>query len=296
MKKLIYILIFCILSLSSNIVWAQDDKEDNKKKEKKESKPVRPMFESAYIIDNQSVLVYPQKTLEFNIQHRFGQVNNGLSDLYGLYGVANIRMSLTYVPFENLAIGFGTTKNKKYQDLNIKYAIFQQTRSGSFPVSITYYGNVAVDARNKNNFVSSSDRVSYFHQLIFARKFSPSFSLQISPTLSHFNAVPAFEDNGVLKAEMNNDHIAVSVSGRMKVTGQGSVIFDVNQPITQHYTNNPKPNISFGFEISTSSHAFQIFMGNNWGILQQENNFFNANNPADGEFLIGFNITRLWSF
>lgn len=292
MKNLAYILIFSVMSFSGHTVYAQDENEE----ETKEQKVIRPMFESAYIIDNQSVLVYPEKTLEFAIQHRFGTIENGITDLYGLYGASNIRLGFTYVPIKNLAIGFGTTKNKKYQDFNLKYAILQQTRSGSMPVSLTYYGNVAIDAREKEQLVNSTDKYSFFHQVIVARKFGPRMSLQFSPSYSHLNAVPAFVENGQIKGKLNNDNIALALSGRFKVTDQGAIIFDYNQPVTQHFTDNPNPNFSFGYEISTSSHAFQVFFGNYWGIVPQENNFFNTNNPGAGEFIIGFNITRLWSF
>lgn len=292
MKYLIHILIFALVSFAGSAVYAQDEGEEVQK----ENVPIRPMFESAYLIDNQSVLVYPEKTLEFVMQHRFGLMDNGISDIYGLFGPANIRLGLTYVPIKNLAVGFGTSKNKKYQDFNLKYAIVQQTRSGSIPVSVTYFGDMAIDSRSGSTFLNSTDRFSYFHQVIIARKVTPSISLQLAPSYSHFNSVEAFVENESIKGKMNNDHIALGVSGRIKLTDQGSLIFDYNQPITEHFTNNPHPNLSLGFEVSTSSHAFQVFFGNYWGIVPQENNVFNTNDFENGDFLIGFNITRLWSF
>jgi len=290
MKNLKYILVLFIISFSGYNVFAQDETE-----EAKEDKVIRPMFESAYLMDNQSVLVYPEKTLEFVMQHRFGTIEEGLTDFYGIYGITNIRLGLTYVPFKNLAVGYGITKDKLYQDFNIKYAILQQTRSGSTPVSLTYYGNAGIDARAEEEidfFANSSDRLSYYHQLIVARKVSSKLSLQLSPSYSHFNAVPAFLDNGEVKGTMNNDHLAIDISGRLKVTSQGSITFGYNQPITDHFSNDPSSNLSFGYEIATSSHAFQVFMGNYWGIVPQVNNFHNQNT----KFLIGFNMTRLWSF
>jgi hypothetical protein len=292
MKHLKYILALTVISFS---VAAQDENEV------KEDKPVRAMFESAYLMDKQSVLVYPEKTLEFVMQHRFGTIDNGLSDFYGLYGVSNIRLGLTYVPFKNLAVGYGITKDKMYQDFNIKYAILQQTRSGSMPLSITYYGNAAIDSRAEENidyFDNSTDRLSYYHEVILARKINSKISIQLTPSYSHFNAVPAFLDNGETKGTMNNDHLAVGLSGRYKITSQGSITFDYNLPITDHFVDengnstDPEPNFSFGYEITTSSHAFQVFIGNYWGLVPQVNNFNNQNT----EFLIGFNMTRLWSF
>jgi hypothetical protein len=82
-----------------------------------------------------------------------------------------------------------------------------------------------------------------------------------------------------------------------------SCIFNIDQPITVHKAGNPNPNLSLGIEMATSAHAFQVFVGNYASIVPQENNFFNSNNYAGGEnetvwdnFLIGFNITRLWNW
>ncbi|MCP4457502.1 MAG: hypothetical protein GY816_05665 [Cytophagales bacterium] len=289
MKNLIYILAFSIVTFNGYTVYAQEEEAPE------EDQVVRPMFESAYLMNNQSVLVYPEKTLEMIMQHRFGTMENGLDDFFGLYGTTNIRLGVNYVPFKNLSVGYGITKNKMHHDFNIKYAIVQQTRSGSMPVSLTYYGNTAIDGREEEDityYANSTDRISFYSELIIARKVSSKFAIQLSPSYSHFNAAPAKEEDGEIIAEKNNDHLAVAVNGKYKVSSQGSITIGVNQPITVHYSGNPNPNIAFGYEVSTSSHAFQVFFGNYKGIVPQVNNYENDNT----EFVIGFNITRLWSF
>lgn len=293
MKTIFYLkaLLVTVFLGSSQFLIAQEEDQESK-----DTRPVRAMFESPYLIDNQSVEVNQAKTLEFVMQHRFGVVEEGLSDIFGIYGPANIRLGISYAPIKNLSLGFGTTKKNKYQDFNLKYAIFQQTRSGSFPVSITYYGNLAIDSRKKEIFINSTDRFSYFHQLIIARKITPALSIQVAPSLSHYNAVNGYVEGNSIKGQMDNDHIAVSLAGRLKISAQSSIIFDYDQPITDHFTNNPHPNLALGFEIATSSHAFQFFLGNYSGIVPQENNVFNLNDYELGKFLIGFNITRNWNF
>jgi hypothetical protein len=272
-------------------VFAQEEGDEGKV----ENKPIRPMYESAYLMDNQSSLVYPEKTLEFVMQHRFGTMENGISDFFGLYGLTNIRLGITYVPFKNLSVGYGITKDKMYKDLNLKYAIVTQTRSGSMPVSLTYYGNVAFAEENVNYQEQNSDRVSYYHQLIIARKVNSNLALQISPSYSHFNGVPAYlNENDEVVATMNNDHLALDISGRYKVSGQVAITAGYNLPLTDHPEIDPDPNLSFGFEVATSSHAFQIFFGQYKAIVPQENNIRQLG--EEDEFLIGFNITRLWSF
>jgi Membrane bound beta barrel domain (DUF5777) len=269
--------------------------EETQKQE--EPKPVRDTFESDLLIDNQSVMVPSKGTLEMNIQHRFGTVNNGYEDFYGLYAPSNIRIGMSYAPIDKLYVGFGFAKVNMTWDVSAKYALFKQMDTGGWPVSVTYYGNVAFDTRPNATFANGTDRISFFNQLIIARKITNKFSVQVAPSLSHFNAVEAYQDeNGTVQPKLENDHFAVSVGARYKVTSQTVVLVNYDQPITKHTTDNPYPNISFGMEFNTSSHSFQVFFSNYYNIVPQLNNVYNSNDFREGQFLLGFNITRLWSF
>ncbi len=271
--------------------------QDTTTVEKKAAKPVKSTFESTWIIDNQSVMVPAKGTVQMDIMHRFGTVKNGYDDFYGIYAPSNIRIGMSYVPIDKLIVGFGFSKINLTWDFNAKYALVKQMSSGGWPVSITYFGNVAVDTRPEDNFVNGTDRLSYFNQIIIARKVSDKFSVQVAPSFSHFNAVEGFADaEGNIQGKMNNDHIAVSVGARFKVTPGTVIMVNYDQPLTKHTTNNPQPNISFGAEFNTSAHAFQVFFSNYYNIIPQLNNMFNQNDYREGQFLIGFNITRLWSF
>jgi len=291
-QKMTGLLFSLILLCSPLLLSAQDDNLE----EIIEHKPVRPMFESVWLIDNQSVSTNRQGTFEMDILHRFGVVNKGYEDLYGLFAPSNIRLGFSYAITDKLMTGFGVTKSNFIWDLNLKYAILRQTRDNYMPLSLTFFGNTAIDSRPESNFVNNSDRFSYFSQLILARKINSEFSIQVSPTFSHFNAVPGVESaDGEVTAVINNDHLAVSLGGRYMIGSNMSLIANYDQPITKHNNNNPHPNLSFGLEVSTSSHAFQLFVGNYYNITPQRNNLFNVNDYRDGEILIGFNITRLWS-
>jgi hypothetical protein len=223
-------------------------------------------------------------------------VNKGKKDVFGIFAPSNIRLGINYAPVKNLFLGAGLTKERTQIDLNAKYALLEQT-PGKMPVSVTYFGNMVIDGRDKSNFRYTVHRFSYFNQLIIARKITEKFSAQAAPSLSWYNNVEAYVNSkGEIVKKMNNYHFAFSLSGRYKITDKMAVIAGYDQPLTQHLTNNPDPNISFGIEVTTSSHAFQVFAGNYYGIVPQSNNVFNQNNYRDGQFLIGFNITRLWNF
>lgn len=297
--KIVFVLAF-LMSWSIMPAIAQD--EENTDIEEG-NKPTRPHYESAWLIDNQSVVVPRKKTFEFVIQHRFGLVESGLKDMFGLYLPSNIRLGVSYTILDDIgfgsfkgpvAIGIGSTKDNRIQDINIKYGMLQQTRNNRIPVSITYFGNTAFETSMKTEELpngNESDRQSYFHQLIISRRFSSKLSIQVAPSISHYNVVNPY---------MNNDHIAVAVGGRFKFSSQSSILINVDQPITEHKLYNPQPNVSLGIEIGTSAHAFQIFATNYQALVPQKNNVANQNDPWGDPwyegFLIGFNITRLWGF
>jgi hypothetical protein len=231
-------------------------------------------------------VLFNAKTLEVVMQHRFGLVT-GTNDLVGFWGASNIRIALAYSIIDRVAIGFGTTKDYRLQDFNLKGAILRQTRSNKIPLSITYYGNWTVDARQKENFTHTTDRWSFFNQIIFARRFNSMFSLQVAPSISHFN---------IVEREIRNDMIAIEIGGRIKVTPGTSILIDYSQPLTKFYQQNPNPGFSFGVEFGTSGHTFQIFAANYHGIVPQYNYVYNHNNFFKGDILIGFNITRNYNF
>ena len=258
-------------------------------------KPERPAFESSTLIDNQTNVLFDKNTLEVMMQHRFDEINSGPNNLAGIYGIANIRIALSYALCDRFTIGYGTSKLKSYQDFNWKVGILRQTRSGKIPVNVSYYGNFVIDARNIDDFFpTKQSRYSYFNQLIISRRFSPKLSLQIAPSVSHYNLV---------ENKMRNDVVAIAVGGRFKITDQTSIMLDYSHPFTHHlngvkFENDPEPGFSLGVEFSTSGHAFQLFLSSNRGIIPQENYMYNQNDFFKGfsDILIGFNITRNYNF
>jgi len=261
---------------------------------------VKDTFDGNLLIDDQTVMVPIKGTFAFEIQHRFGTVKNGFSDAFGLFAGANMKLNFSYVPVSNLQIGLGASNENMQVDGNVKFAIIKQTKDGLMPVSVTYYGNSIMDTRKKDNttlFVNTSDRFSFYNEIIIARKFSENVSLQISPSYSHFNNLQGYLDaEGNVKPIWNNDNFAIALGGKFKVSDGMSLIANYDQPVTQNPAQNPHPNISFGIEMRTSGHDFQIFIGNYGSLSPQNNTFFNQNDYKKGEFLIGFNISRLWNF
>ena len=315
-KKWISISVSIILSQLILItgIFPQDSTSVQSTVAKPKIKPVKNTFQSTWIIDNQTVMVSQKGTFEMDIMHRFGTVDKGYDDFWGFFAPSNIRLGAIYAPINGLNVGIGITKSNMLWDANAKYAILKQTK-GLYPVSVTYYGDIAYDTRkdpDNSIFKYQTQRISTFNQIIVARKISDKFSLQVAASISHQNAVNGYytknDSTGQeIFKEMNFDHFAIAVSGRVKLTAVTSFIFNVDQPVTKHNTQNPNPNVSFGFEFNTSNHSFQLFAGNYTLLNPQRNNLYNSNSPFNytatdgtkvpgGKFVIGFNITRLWNW
>lgn len=251
----------------------------------------RPAFESSFIINNPNNVLFSAKTLEIQIKHRFGLIKGGENDLFGIWAPSNIRLGVSYAVSDRFTLGFGTTKFDRLQDFSLKAALLRQTRSDRIPISISYYGNMAIDARKRENFDVEQDRFSFFNQLIVARRFGPKFSLQIAPNISHYNLV---------EQGMKNDKFSLAIGGRYKVGLQTSILFDYNHPFNPKNSTNPlsdvKSGVALGVEFSTAGHAFQIFVGNYSGIVNQKDYMYNQFDFFKGDMLLGFNITRAYSF
>lgn len=254
-----------------------------------EEKPVRSPFETVCLIETPTIVSPPAKSLVFTIKHRFGLMDNGISDIFGIYGSANTRLGLDYGITDKIMVGFGTEQQNKLQEFRWKYAIFQQTRSGSMPVALSYYGNCVIDGREKENFTAEGQidykftyRMSYYTSLIVARKFNKTFSFQVAPNFIYYNAV---------KENVNNMHYGISAGGRARVLPSVSVIAEYNQLLSSNDFDDEKPNLSFGAEIGSPTHAFHVFVTNFTALVPQQNFVYNTNDFTSGDFLAGFNIT-----
>jgi len=284
MKKAFLIL---FLTLLISPIYSQEEAV-----QEKSSKPVRFTFGTSILIDNQTVATPYKGGMELEIHHRFSLIEN-YHNLFGIYGSANTRMGLNYGITDRIMVGIGTTKEYKLQDIQWKYLILHQTEDNKMPVTLSYYGNIVADLRKAEAFGPEADykfihRLSYFNQVIVARKFNDIFSLQVAPSIAYFNAVPLPTDT----TSYRNFNIGLSVGGRANVTGSHSVILEYDQLLTrQNLDEQPKPNLALGWEIGTATHTFQLFVANYSLIINQRNLMFNTNDFAKGDYLVGFNVT-----
>ena len=277
MKRNIYLTaIACILGLlGSTVILAQEE----------EDKPIIPPFGSESLIDNQTTVNPSKGGLNMEIQHRFSKIEK-IDDIFGIFGSANTRIGFNYGITDKIMVGIGTTRDYMLQDLNWKYSIITQTRSGRIPVSLSYFGNAVLDARPDENFGPPENykfihRFSYLNQLIVSRAFGMRVSLQVAPTFVYHNSVPE---------GFRNANASIYAGGKFQILGFNSIIVEYNQPILKA-DEDVYPNLALGVEIGTSTHSFRVFATNYNSIMLNRSIAFNQNSFFDGDVMFGFNIT-----
>jgi hypothetical protein len=246
-------------------------------------------FKATHIINTPTVEAPGKNGLEFLIMHRFGRLNEGSYALFGLDN-ATIRFGLDYGLTDRLSIGVGRSSLDKTYDGSVKWKALQQTE-GKMPVTASLYGLMTHTTLKYPDkpYINSKYRTSYVSQLLLARKFNSRLSLQLSPTWIHFNLVPTPQDK--------NDLFALGIGGRMKITKRISINGEYNYlPTDQVKSTEVHHSVSFGFDIETGGHVFQLVFTNSEGMTAP---YYLAKTPGswgDGDIFFGFNISRAFSF
>ncbi|HEX3007017.1 MAG TPA: DUF5777 family beta-barrel protein [Bacteroidales bacterium] len=290
-------LILTILSVITSIVGAhsQDiDKLLNEATENKsETEYVSATFKSTRIITGHSVERMPTRQLDFRISHRFGELNTGAYNLWGL-DQANIHFSLEYGLTDWMMAGIGRGTYEKTYDGFLKFTLFRQSKGAvNMPVSISYLTTAAINTlkSDKPDKYYFWDRVSYVHQLLVARKFSEKFSFELNPTYVHRNLVGT-------SLELN-DLFAMGAGARFKISKRVSVnaeyyaVFFGTEDYRDQKTYNP---LSIGVDIETGGHVFQIHLTNSLAMVEKGFIGETTGQWTDGGIHIGFNVSRVFSF
>jgi hypothetical protein len=280
---------FLIFSFSPFLLQAQDDLLNMLDAGPKKPEPVKATFKTTRILNGQSIEQMAAKHLDFRINHRFGLLNSGAQQFWGL-DFARIRLGLEYGITDRLMVGIGRSNfGAKAYDGFLKYKLLQQTNTGSMPLSISLLGNMAIDVTKAENRTSLTDRTTYVSQLLIARKFSESLSLQLSPTFIHRNQV--------FDKSINHDLFALGIGGRIKITKRTSFnfeyyyLFDPKKASDQPLVNN----LSLGFDIETGGHVFQLHFTNSLGLIEKDFIAGTTNKWEKGQIGYGFNISRTFS-
>ncbi len=283
MKKLI-LFGFVLLSFS---VKAQDDLL-NMLGEDDEPMYISYLFKGTKVVNGQSVELPAKGVLQFTIQHRFGTLNSGFYNLYGLDN-SQVRLGFDYGIKDYLAVGIGRSSTTKTVDANAKIRLKRQCKgSKTFPCSVVFNSAVFIkqwqyaDAQLESFLLTN--QMSFANQLLIARKINRDFTIQLSPTMVHYNLVE--------RKDEPNDKFSLGIGGRRKITKRLSVNAEYFYQLTDKVNNNV---LSFGFDIETGGHVFQLHLSNSPAMIAPAFITKTTGNWLEGDIYFGFNISRVFT-
>ncbi len=248
------------------------------------------IFKSSRIINGHSIENTPRGILDVRISHRFGFINSGFYDLFGLDG-ATIRIGGDFGISDRISLGFGRSSLEKMYDVYGKIKILRQSSGKSvMPLGLTYIATSAIstlrfeDPDASNLFQS---RFFYTHQLLLARKFSEGLSLQIMPTLVHRNLVQTHEES--------HDVLAIGIGGRQKLSKRVSFNLEYFYVLPDQLAERYKNSLSIGFDIETGGHVFQLHFTNSTSMVGKGFIAETVGDWLDGGIHFGFNLSRVFT-
>ncbi len=286
-----YIFLFLFISWSGTLL-AQDDLlslVDQKGDQKKEY--VTNAFKSTRVINGHSMEFLGNGVMDVRILHRFGAVNSGFNNLFGL-DQANMRFGFDYGLSKNIMVGIGRSNVGKEFDGFIKCRPIWQARGGKHPspVSVVLITGATITSApftdlTRKNFFSS--RMAFYNEIIIGRKFSEKFSFQLAPTFVHRNLVAISSDS--------NNVYALGVGARYKISKRTAFVVDYHYVVHGLDRNIYKDPLSVGFDIETGGHVFQLHFSNATGMNEKAFITNTTNSWGKAEIRFGFNLSRVFT-
>jgi len=253
-------------------------------------------FKATRIINSSSVENLGAGVLDFRISHRFGRLNDGAQNFFGLDN-ATTRLGLDYGITKWLMIGLGHSTLNKEDDGFVKIKLLKQKIHG-MPVTVSYAGAISVQTTPNPSVPAGdkwyfSNKLYYTNQVLIARKFGERVSVQVMPSIVHYNLVDS--------TKFSNNTIAIGIGGRIKVSKRIAVTgeyfyratnADMYYPGGVAKTYN---SFSIGADIETGGHVFQLMITNSPGMTERTVIGQTTDSWDKQELHFGFNISRVFT-
>ena len=252
---------------------------------------VKNAFKSTRVINGHSMEMLGAGVLDFRIMHRFGRLNGGAYNLYGL-DQATIRFGFDYGISDRFTVGVGRSSSKKELDGFIKYRLIWQSKGEkSIPFSVILIAGSTINMLKQDQVSEqpfyNSHRFGYYYQAVIGRKFSEKFTAQLTPTVVHRNYVQLNDDL--------NDVFAIGVGSRIKLTKRLALTQDFFYVINRSVSENFQNCLSLGLDIETGGHVFQLNFTNALGMNERAFITETDGSWGKGDVQFGFNISRVFT-
>jgi opacity protein-like surface antigen len=248
-------------------------------------------FKALYIVNMKTVEAPAAGALNVEFQHRFGTVNSGAYNLFGL-DFATFRLGADYGISDRLSVGIGRSSYLKTFDGYLKYKLLRQTaQPGRMPVTVSLLGTTSyytLHFDQNESALNNKYRFNYTGQMLIARKFNSWLSIELTPTFIHYNLVESSADQ--------NNVFALGSGARMKISKRMSINVEYdylfpNQLVST--TDPPRSNsLSLGWDIETGGHVFQLVFTNSQSMIESQYIGQTVGTWGKGYIYFGFNISR----
>jgi len=278
-------LLFVLTILIGGHAYGQDELMDMLEAEDdQEVKYTIAAFKGTHIINGHSTKTKNKGELDFLIYHRFGPVNSGIQEFFGL-DQANMRLGFEYGLTDKLDLGIGRSTYEKTYDGYIKWK-FTRQKSGSenFPVSMVWLSSIAIPTVEITEDLTTVERMGFTHELLVSRKFGQNFTLQIMPGMVHLNTVPETRDN--------HDIFYLGGGFRYKINHSFAITGEYYHRFNPLESVQTYDVVGIGVDIETGGHVFQLHLTNSRPTFEKGFITDTRDNFWDGDIRFGFNISR----
>ncbi|MBK8497358.1 MAG: hypothetical protein IPL52_00740 [Flavobacteriales bacterium] len=296
-----------LLLFATSTLFAQEDLLKLLGEEESGPEYTSASFKTTRVINGHSLENTAHGVLDVRINHRFGTLDEGLGNFFGL-DQSEVRIGFDYGLTDRIMVGIGRSGYQKTVDGFAKYKLLRQCESGcGMPITAAFVASSSITTLEKE-FVPwySAERQDYFthrlaysFQLVLGRKFSERLTLQLTPGVVHRNLVEYNEES--------NDVVNIGFAGRMKLSKRVAVNAEyfyvlpnqLREPTPAELAADPNAGprncLSIGFDIETGGHVFQLHFTNSTGMFERAFITETTNSWLDREVHYGFNISRVFT-
>lgn len=280
-------LIICLLIFIGIQTWAQAPQDF--------------IFKDRRLVFGLTTETLPDRMLDVRIGHHFGDFAGsagGWQSFYGLENAADISIGLEYGLMENLTLALNRTKGAGplRQLINFSGKWKFAHSEGDKPLAVALIATVTASTMEKsdntaalNYFPKFGHRFVYHAELTGARKFSESFSLLGRIGYVHRNYVAVGDENELF---------VFGTGVRFKITPTLGILAEMDFPLSasrNEADSDYRIPLGFGLEWETKGgHVFQLNLQNSRGLIETDYLPYSTSSWSDGEFRLGFTISRLF--
>lgn len=248
-------------------------------------------FKTTLVVNLESIENTAAGVLDFKVMHRFGPLNGGFYEFFGL-DQASTRLGFKYGLTDRIELGLGRSTLNKNFDGSVKWRIlWQSTGAKKMPLSVSFYSLASYKSirydENDPREIYKVDKFNYTFQFLLARKFNDRITVQLVPSLVHRNYVETSAEE--------NDVYSLGFGGRVKLTNRLSLNLEYYYSFPDQLGSQFVNPLSIGLDLETGGHVFQLLFSNAVGMVADAAITETTGKWSDGDIRFGFNISRVFT-